>query len=269
MSKAGGKKKIVNILIWALVVGLLLILLWQGLTLYACYKNKNQFREDGITAYKQGEYTQAIVLLERSLDEKVSFTEPVDRDSRFYLADAYFKLEQYDQAVVQYDILLQSEVEDIDYLNIQKGICASIAYYRQENYQAALEGFVHAIEAGHAELCPYVVVCYEKLDDIKNAETYLLSYLDYNSNSSYAYSELATININRGDYNEAIKYIRSGLEIEDTEYRQQLLLEQVVYYEYMHNYNKAFELIDSYMQLYPEDAAGQREYDFLYTTKTD
>ena len=56
---------------------------------------------------------------------------------------------------------------------------------------------------------------------------------------------------------------QAGLEVNDPSTTQNLLFNQIVAYEYLADFNKAKELIEEYVKLYPDDAAAQREQIFL------
>ena len=47
--------------------------------------------------------------------------------------------------------------------------------------------------------------------------------------------------------------------------RRDLLYNEIVVYEKKHDFQTAKQKAEEFMQLYPDDEAGQREYDFLST----
>ena len=55
------------------------------------------------------------------------------------------------------------------------------------------------------------------------------------------------------------------MALEEDTYRQNLLFDEIAYYEYMQDYDTAFAKAKEFVELYPDNEEGKEEYDFLYT----
>ena len=239
-----------------------------GVYIYNSMQDKTAYREEGIAYYNAGDYDNAIKKLDSSLKQKAFFAEPLDRDTRLYLADSYYLSKQYQKAIKQYDILLETEEEQVAYLTLQKQMCQAFIDFNNSKYESALPAFQTAIEAGHVECTLYAGVCAAELGKSDEMVAYLTTYLSYNPDNAYACTMLADYYLKQGVYETCHQYLLQGLNGSDRSCDEQLLYVEVVYYEYMHEYNTAYERLCEYMETYPVTDAVQREYDFLSTRQT-
>lgn len=263
-----GNSKIVNIIVAIFIMLLFGLLCIFAVRIYNNIQDKNSYRELGIQEYNAGEYAKAAANFQQSLSKKALFSEPLDRDTRLYLADSYFLLGQYEFAIHEYDILLETEVEQIAYLNLQKQMAQAFIDFDNLDFEAALPAFQNAVEQGHMECALYAGVCAVELNRQDESVAYLTTYLSYNPECAYACSQLADYYLQQGLYDTSSQYLQQGLHSEDRSCDEQLLFLEVIYYEYQHDYNKAYELICSYMQQFATTEQVQREYDFLSTRQT-
>lgn len=270
MERKGKAKssKIIKIIVAILIMVVLGLLGIFIVRLYNNMQDKNEYREQGIIEYNNGNYARAAVNFQTSLDKKVLFSEPLDRDTRLYLADSYFLQKQYELAITQYDLLLETEEEQIAYLNLQKQMAQGFIDFQNCNFEAALPAFQTAIENGHIECTLYAGICAVELDKKDEIVAYLTTYLSHNPESAYACTQLADYYLQQGLLDTCNQYLQQGLQSSDRSCDEQLLFVEIVYYEYRHDYNKAYELICSYMQQFTITERVQREYDFLLTRQT-
>lgn len=77
----------------------------------------------------------------------------------------------------------------------------------------------------------------------------------------------AAAQIGKGNYDDALTTISSGLEKagDDSSAKQALLYNQICAYEYKGDFDKAKELMATYLTSYPGDESAQRENIFLQT----
>ncbi len=236
--------------------------------LHGNMEEKTQYRNQGIIDYNNKDYESAIKDFQASLDYSALFSEPLDRDTRLYLADSLLLSKQYEEAIIQYDILLKTEEEQIAYLQLQKQIAQGFLDFQNQEYEAALPAFQAAIDAGHTECMLYAGVCAVELGYKEEIVAYLTSYLSYDPDNAYACTQLADYYLHEQLMDTCYQYLQRGLNQPDRSYDEQLLFIEIVYYEYQKDYNKAYELICKYMQTYPVTETVQREYDFLATRQT-
>ena len=67
------------------------------------------------------------------------------------------------------------------------------------------------------------------------------------------------------DFEEALTAFQAAMNIEDNGMMQTLKFNEIVAYEYMHDYKTAAALMSSYLKSYPDDTTAKREYEFLQT----
>lgn len=106
--------------------------------------------------------------------------------------------------------------------------------------------------------------CYENLNDRTYALTVYQSYLA-TSQSKAVYNQMGMCYASSGDYESALTAFQTGLGLSDVSYDQELRFNEIVTYEKLGDHIKAKELCASYVNDYPNDEAGQREYQFLKT----
>ncbi len=266
--KKSRKKSVIQAVAAVLLMGALGFLISYGVRIYTNMQDKNEYRNQGILAYTEGNYAEAISNFQTSLSKKVQFAEPVDRDTRLYLADSYFLSEQYAEAIEQYDILLETEEEQIAYLNLQKQMAQGFIDMKAGNYEAALPAFQAAIEAGHTECTLYAGMCATELGKTAEQVAYLTTYVDYDPENTYACAQLADYYFQQGRYGTCYQYLKQGLQSTDKSCIEQLRYIEILYYESQHDYDKAYELICEYRKNYTVTDLVQKEYDFLYTRQS-
>ena len=70
-----------------------------------------------------------------------------------------------------------------------------------------------------------------------------------------------------GDYDTALQDIQTGLSLKLSDSsRRDLLYNEIVVYEKKQDFQTAKQKAEEFMQLYPDDETGHREYDFLSTS---
>ncbi|MBQ8983052.1 MAG: tetratricopeptide repeat protein [Lachnospiraceae bacterium] len=268
MNKSGKKRFLIRMLLGVFIMGMLGGLGTGILYFYNTSKEKKEFRQQGLDAYSAGSYEEAIEAFRVSLDSKGYLQGPVDRDSRLYLADCYFLCGRYEEAMEQYDILLKTEVEHIDYLIYQKTIAQGLLNYENDNYKDALPAFETALNAGHTEIAIYAGICAQNLGRESEMVSYYTIYLTNYPDSAYACTKLADYYLQDENYETCKKYIDLGLSMDDTSCDEALSWLNIVYYEYQLDYDQAYRLIKDYMSRYDVTDQVQREYDFLSTRQT-
>ncbi|MBP5298520.1 MAG: tetratricopeptide repeat protein, partial [Lachnospiraceae bacterium] len=133
-------------------------------------------------------------------------------------------------------------------------------YANSRDYLEKAKGNGNATE----ELILLLGQCYENLNDRTYALTVYQSYLA-TSQSKAVYNQMGMCYASSGDYESALTAFQTGLGLSDVSYDQELRFNEIVTYEKLGNHIKAKELCASYVMDYPNDEAGQREYQFLRT----
>ena len=111
----------------------------------------------------------------------------------------------------------------------------------------------------------YLGKTYEALDDPGYAQSLYEQYITGDTDSPEVYNELGKLRFNQGDYEGALAAFETGLKSNDTSYKQSLMFNKIVAYEYLHDFKTAATLMEEYISLYPDDADAARENVFLST----
>lgn len=136
-------------------------------------------------------------------------------------------------------------------------------YYYLGEYQNACIALEDAKEKGKAESYLFLGKAYEATGDYNYASSVYNGYLSKNEPNAAIYNQLGLCELKKGEYQKSLESFQAGLEVNDPSTTQNLLFNQIVAYEYLADFNKAKELIEEYVKLYPDDAAAQREQIFL------
>ena len=105
----------------------------------------------------------------------------------------------------------------------------------------------------------------EKQGDYNYAISVYKNYLSEHPDSAEIYNQLGMCQIRQGDYDSAISSFEAGLALDDKNFRQALLLNEITAKEYLGDFAGAKSMMTSYLESYPDDAAGKREMVFLET----
>ena len=76
--------------------------------------------------------------------------------------------------------------------------------------------------------------------------------------------KICEIYVEQKDYDNALKYIQKGIE-QGGESKAGFMYGKIVIYEKAQEYDRAYEAAKKYVELYPDDEAGKKEYIFLST----
>jgi len=147
------------------------------------------------------------------------------------------------------------EVSDLEY----KGQI----YYLLGEYENAIGVLQNALEAGSTYANLYLAKSYDDMGDAATAEGYLKTYIGSAPADAIALNELGEIMLEKEMYVEAVTYFEQGLACDVIPNRGALMHNLVVAYEFNGNFDKAWELVQEYVKLFPEDEEAQREYIFL------
>ena len=136
-------------------------------------------------------------------------------------------------------------------------------YYLLGEYDNAITELNTALEAGSTYANLYLAKSYEDKGDPATAEGYFKTYIAAVPADAVALNELGEIMLEKERYAEAVLYFEQGLVCEVIPNTRALMHNLVVAYEYNGNFDKAWEVIQQYVSLFPGDEEAQREYIFL------
>ena len=285
------------------------------------------YRGMGLAYMGMTEYEEAIVYLEAALHAGGGKVEEIDFDINYYLATAYYKNGQlqnaadaysailalrpkdkdayylrgcvklaqndfegaqadfdqavtldgkdYDQMIRIYMALEEYGYKDAGLIYLQNTLTENeksisdydmgrICYYMgdYENARSHLSNLKTATDYGAAL---YLGRTYEALGDYNYASTIYAQYTENDQSKAEIYNQLGLCRMKMEAYEDALVAFQAAMNIEDNGMMQTLKFNEIVAYEYMHDFKTAAALMNSYLKSYPDDAAAKREYDFLQT----
>lgn len=103
--------------------------------------DKEALRLQGIAHIGLGEYSQAVECLEKALHTSNGMVKKIDYDINYYLATAYFKSGNKDEALKIYENILSMNPKEVDALYL-----SGILYADKNNLELARERFDNAIK---------------------------------------------------------------------------------------------------------------------------
>ncbi len=138
-------------------------------------------------------------------------------------------------------------------------------YYYMGEYQKAYIALEEAKSEGGVEAYLYLGKAYEATGDYNYAASVYNSYLSNESADARIYNQLGLCEMKKGEYANALLAFQSGLKVEGNQMQQSLQFNEIVAYEHLGEFAKAYELLGNYLSMYPDDEKAVREYDFLST----
>lgn len=229
---------------------------------------KYSMRVKGLSLYAQEDYEGAMSLFEEALKPRLPFLERFDNDVRFYLADCYVNIGEYGDACFVYEQIRLWSDQEVEGLEERRELAYGLQMYKWQEYRSALPILLKAYEEGYGELVLYVGSCYGQIGDRENMQLYYSVFLQKHDMNSFMYAQYAAIALDEGRYDEALSYIETGKQLEDSANRKELLFDEIVYYEKQKDYNTAYEKAKAFVEAYPNDKDGRNEFDLLYTRQT-
>ncbi len=282
-------------------------------------------RGRGITYMGLTDYENAIACFESALAASDGFIQPVDFDLNYYLAAAYIKNGQPEDAEDVYDavLALRPDEEDAYFLrgnvrltrgnyegakaDFDKVISMDAAnydrlidiyqalehygykevgqeyldtamrnadgkmksydsgrmYYYLGDYKQACVELEKAREKGDAESYLYLGKAYEATGDYNYASSVYNSWIAKDTGSAAIYNQLGLCEMSMGNYQLALEAFQSGMQVENNSLMQTLAFNEIVAYEYLEDFQKAYVLVENYLKSYPDDKQAQRERQFL------
>ena len=139
----------------------------------------------------------------------------------------------------------------------------ALLYFKEEDYSKTISYLGQALKlqsvfAGKLDLD---MTCYlaESHYQLKVYEQ------GWNSTNDTDFLEkICEIYVEQKDYDNALKYIQKGIE-QGGESKAGFMYGKIVIYEKAQEYDRAYEAAKKYVELYPDDEAGKKEYIFLST----
>ena len=138
-------------------------------------------------------------------------------------------------------------------------------YTLLKQYDAAKTAYEKAIDKGADDANIYLANMYLAEGKEAECDKILEQYKNDENPNATECNALASMELRRGNPEEALKYINMGLDKFSVPNRKELLKNRVAAYEYMGSFNEAFTYAMEFLQEYPQDVDMAREVAFLTT----
>lgn len=109
----------------------------------------------------------------------------------------------------------------------------------------------------------YLGKTYVALDDSSYAIALYDEFTNNNKTAAMVYNEIGLLKAENKDYDGALAAFSAGIDSGDAVYRQTLMYNRIVAYEFLGNFSEAKKQMQSYLELYPDDKNAKREQVFL------
>ena len=176
--------------------------------------------------FKEEDYSKTISYLEEALKRQSVFAREIDLDMTCYLAESHYQLKEYDKAEKIYNKLINNDSKNAQYYML-KGECVAKSGDAQGAVKVYEQGWNHTQDTDFLE-------------------------------------KICEIYVEKQNYDKALKYVQKGIE-QGGETKADFMYGKIVIYEKAEAYDKAYEAAKKYVELYPDDEAGKKEYTFLST----
>ncbi|MCC8103963.1 MAG: tetratricopeptide repeat protein [Clostridiales bacterium] len=138
-------------------------------------------------------------------------------------------------------------------------------YYYLGNYSEAQQMLIGPVEEKYEPAMYLIGKVYLAMDDYTHALAVYQQIQEEFGESTQCYNGLALCAMMQGNYDAALSYISLGLALDGTAGKQELYFNEIVTYEKMLDFATAAEKAAAYIENYPTDEAGQKEWEFLQT----
>ena len=136
--------------------------------------------------------------------------------------------------------------------------------YYLGSYTDARNDLENAKKSKNSEnLTLYLGKTYEALGDATYAMSLYEEYIRENSSAGRIYEQLATCQLEKGEYESVLETCEAGLALGNNEGVKGLMFARVVAYERLYDFASAKKSMDEYLAVYPDDEVAKRENIFL------
>lgn len=192
-------------------------------------------------------------------DAAVALT-PADYDLYLNIYDCYQKLNLSGMGSSYLQSALNIQGEDTEHSYNRGRI-----YYYLEDYEQAQSQLIGPMEAGYEPAMYLIAKVYLAQEDYSHALDVYQKIQQQFGDSAALFNGYAMCSIASGNYDEALSYISQGLALGESSSEQELYFNEITAYEKKHDFAAAKAKAQEYVQRYPGDEAGQKEWTFLAT----
>lgn len=240
-----------------------------SLCLTGCGETKvaKDARQQGITQMAETNYAGAITSFDTALEEADGIVNKFELDILKYRGEAEFNLGDYAAAKHTYDILVDVDKGQPEYLYLRaaSGALSGDVESALEDYNKAadMEKPMDRNVVGSAiALSSIGKACTDK-GDYEQAIDLFNKAIEAGVADAGVYNQMGQCMVNAKRYEEAIGYFDQGIALGNTDIIKELSYNKAAAYEYKGDFAKALELLKSYTSLYGSTPEIDKEITFL------
>lgn len=271
----------------------LLVILMLGLA--GCGKTEDHhekqqaLKQEGMELQSSGDYSGAIAKYEEALKLSDMSVSAEEIDLAYYKASAQYRSGDLQGAIDTYSAILAVKESENSYLGrgllyvaandaknaendlnkvlkeTDSPLIKGIIYNVVGQTDKAKECFEDAKDSGEQDAVFYLANIYEKAGDHNYAMILLEEYIAGGNAGAEGYLTVARHYYEAGNYDQALAMVQAGIALGESGVLKSLLEEEIVCYEKLLDFAAAKTKAEDYLDKYPEDAAMQKEYEFLKT----
>lgn len=199
---------------------------------------------------------------EKGLADLKSAAENAGDDYELYIA-LYETMAQYGKGA-EGQVYLNQALEI-------KGEEAKDLFYKGRVYallgesEKAISSLQSSVEKGELKANFYMAQIYAEQGNDSMAQTYFKAYLDSGQATCEELCMMGELQMAKKDYDTAITYFKSALELDVVNNKQQVMKNLIIAYESSHNFEEARAVMNNYLKEFPEDEDAKKEATFLET----
>ena len=138
-------------------------------------------------------------------------------------------------------------------------------YFYLEDYDKARSLLDPLVEKKNQSAMELMGRIYLAIEDMAHARKTYQELIEGFGETAESYNGLVLCDLKEGNYDSALDNITKGMKAPGDEGRQELMYNAIVVWEYQGDFAKAREKAQEYVNAYPADERGMREYTFLST----
>ena len=244
-------------------------------------------KQQGMELQETGDYAGAIAKYEEALKLSNMEVGAEEVDLAYYKASAQYRSGDLTGAVDTYSAVLAFKEDVNGYLGrgllyveakeaekaqddlnkalneTESPLIKGIIYNVVGEEDKAKEYFEEAKAAGEADATFFLANIYEKAGDHNYAMILLEEYIAGGNASAEGYLTVGRFHFEDGDYEDALDSLQAGIALGESGVLKSLLREEIACYEKLGDFVTAKQKAAEFLQIYPEDAMIQKEYEFL------
>ncbi len=250
-------------------------------------EKQQALKQEGMQLQSAGEYEAAIAKYEEALKLSNMKVGAPEIDLAYYKASAQYRNGDLTGAIDTYSAILALKEDVNSYLargllyveakeaekaeeDLNKALqettdplIKGIIYNVVDETEKAKDYFEKAKDEGNVEALFYLANVYEKAGDHNYAMILLEEYIASGKAGAEGYLSVGQSYFKDGAYEDALKILQAGIALGESGVLKNLLQEEIACYEKLGDYTSAREKAEDYLDLYPDDIAIQKEYEFL------